>query len=493
MATAGLWMLAAVATLMLATGLPAWMMLTGVALVFAVIGVATDIVPFPLLAAVPSRLLGLLENDLLQALPLYVLMGAALNRLPLAEVLFRTGTRALRRTGAGAPLAGLGLGVLLAPMNGSVGASVAALTRIVLPRLSAEHVPAERGAALVCAASTLGVVVPPSLVLILFGDAMLRAHTEAVNATRQAVRIINTQDVFRGTLIPAGILLLLCALAAWLGNRRRTASGAEAAPPAPGPATGEWITAAVTTLLIAGLLGAVTLGYLYAVEAAATGGVALLVYGAATRTLTRPVLAQVLRDTMAITGALFAMLVGATVFTLIVRAFGTDRWVAERLAGMGSDPRAVLAVVLLLLGLCAFVLDAFEMIFVVIPIVMPPLLMRVPDATWVAVLTLMILQTSFLVPPFGYAVMMVRSRLPRPVAAAGFVRALWPFLAAQLLVLMLVLAHPALVWRGPAPEAPRGDDAHPVSDDEVGALLQRQLERNDAETPPAGTEPEPAR
>jgi TRAP-type mannitol/chloroaromatic compound transport system permease large subunit len=171
-------------------------------------------------------------------------------------------------------------------------------------------------------------------------------------------------------------------------------------------------------------------------------------------------LAEILRDTMAITGALFALLVGATIFTLVVRAFGTDRLVGGWLSHMAGDPRKALVVVLLLLGICAFVLDAYEMIFVVIPIVMPPLLMRVPDATWVAVLTLLVLQASFLIPPMGYAVLMVRHRIARPIRTGRFVRALAPYLLAQLVVLALVLAFPASVWRGP------GADAKPVGEPE---------------------------
>src|SRR5256885_246310 len=139
MESAGLFMLIAVALLMLATGLPAWMMLTGVALIFSVLGVTAGVVPLPLLSGIPSRLLGLLENDLLQALPLYVLMGAMLNRLPLADTLFRVGRHALRGSAAAAPLAGLGIGALLAPMNGSVGASLALLgpPRVPRPRAAA--------------------------------------------------------------------------------------------------------------------------------------------------------------------------------------------------------------------------------------------------------------------------------------------------------------------------------------------------------------------
>src|SRR5262249_23722618 len=151
------------------------------------------------------------------------------------------------------------------------GASVATLSRVVQPRLDAEGVPGERGAALVCVASTLGVVVPPSLVLILLGDAMMRAHTEALNTTRASVRVINTQDVFVGALAPAGVLLALVPAIPWWLARRGARS--VAARPAASPGWREWIVAVMTASFIVALLGAVTLGYLYAVEAAAAGGV----------------------------------------------------------------------------------------------------------------------------------------------------------------------------------------------------------------------------
>jgi tripartite ATP-independent transporter DctM subunit len=463
----GLWMLATLALLLIATGLPAWMVLIGISLAFFAGGIAADVLSLPLLTALPSRLIGLLEHDLLQALPLYVLMGALLNRLPLAETLFRAGCRAMGATRAAASLSGLGLGVLLAPMNGSVGASVAMLSRAVMPRLDASGMNAERSAALVCVASTLGVVVPPSLVLILLGDAMLRAHTEAINATGLAARVINTQDVFRGALIPAAMLLVLCALAAWWQNRRTPAHRESAA--AARMDRRDWIVAGITTIFLAGLLTSVTLGYLYAVEAAATGGVALMLFGVATRTLTLPVLRQVLRETMALTGALFALLVGANAFTLVLRAYGTDRWVAALLGNMGGGEQAALLVVLLIMGVCALVLDAFEMIFVVIPVVLPPLLMRVPDATLVAVLTLLILQTSFLLPPFGYAVLMVRHA--RSLNSRKLARALLPFVAAQLAVLALVIVFPGVVYRDAQVQHSTRESAPSASD----GGLQQQL------------------
>jgi len=481
MATAGLWMLLVAAVLMVATGLPAWILLNAVAMVAAAIGVAAGVVPAALFTALPSRLLSLLESDLLQALPLYVFMGALLNRLPLAQALFGVARRALARTGAGAPLAGLALGGLLAPMNGSVGAGVSMFSHLLHPRLVQAGVPTAHSAALVAVASTLGVVIPPSLVLILLGDAMMRAHTEALNATHAAVRIINEQDMFRGALLPALVVALLCAWVAWRMNRSRGAAEVPAAPRA-----SEWITAAATLLLISGLLGAVTLGYLYAVEAAAAGGVALLLYALGARLLTPARLRAILRDTLAVTGALFALLVGATVFTLVLRAFETDRWVADAIGALGGGPFTVLATVLGTIALCAFVLDAFEMIFVVIPVVMPPLLLRVPDATWVAVLTMLILQSSFLLPPFGYAVMMVRNRLAHAGHALelhAYARACMPFLLAQLAVLALVLVFPRLSGPGPEPIASAPANQPTPSDADLSELLRRQLE---APAPAAG-------
>jgi tripartite ATP-independent transporter DctM subunit len=437
---AGLPMLAAVALGLVGTGLPAFIVLIGVALLFALLGLALGDLPFSILTALPLRLFGLLENDLLQALPLYVLMGALLNRLPLAETLFRAGSALFARSAAAPLLAALGLGALLAPMNGSVGASAATLSRVVEPRLLQSGVPAPQGLALVAVASTLGVVVPPSLVLILLGDSMLRAHTEAINASHLAQRVINTQDVFQGALPPALLFLGLAIAVAWAVGRRSRIE--PRLTPRLHPR--EWATASVTLLAILALLAAVVTGRLYAVEAAATGAVALFALGLAARQLDGPTLAALLRDTMGITGALFALFVGATTFTLVFRALGAEAPIAALIQAIPGGAVGAGVATLVLLGLCALVLDAFEIILVIVPLVMPPLLIRVPDAVWLSALTLLALQASFLLPPFGYAVMTVRSLSTMRVRDGAVTRALAPFLVAQLLVLALTVAFPGL-------------------------------------------------
>src|SRR5215813_1507315 len=284
METAGLWMLLSVAVALLATGLPAYAVLMGVASLFAAVGVLAGAIELPLLTALPTRIIGLLETDLLQALPLYVFMGALLNRLPLADRLFRCGVALGRHSGGAPALATLGLGALLAPMNGSVGASVAMLSR---------GVAAPESTALVCVASTLGVVIPPSLVLILLGDAMMRAHTEAANVTKAMVRIVNTQDIFRGALVPAALFLALCLVVAWLLGRREPVSRQKE-----WPRWGEWLTAAIAGVFVVALLAGVAAGYFYAVEAAAMGGTALFLFGLLSGGLRGDAFRAVLHDTM---------------------------------------------------------------------------------------------------------------------------------------------------------------------------------------------------
>ena len=473
MRSAGVVLLAAIAGLLVLTGLPAWIVVLGVALGGAAVGSLVGAFDPTLLGAVPGRLVGLLENDLRQALPLFVLMGSLLNRLPLADAGFRAARHALRRTGAGASLAGLLLGVLLAPLCGSVGASANLLGRAVAPRLRAAGLRESDTFALVATASTLGVVVPPSLVLILLGDALMRAHTEALNLTGKSMRIVNTQDVFTGALVPAALLLALCALVAWW---RARAAGAPSAPAsADTPPMRERVTAACAIAAVGGLLVAVTLGYLYAVEAAATGALACIVYGMATGALDRRAWRVIVDETMALTGALFAVLIAATVFSLVFRGFGTDRWLGGVLAGLPGGAPVALAAVLAILAACALVLDAFEILFVVIPVVMPPLLTLVDQPTWAGVLAMLVLQLAFLTPPFGYAVVLARSASGTTAPARTLARALRPYLLCQVAVLALVIALPALVWQRVPLTLADPRDEHPLSEDEARRLLEQQL------------------
>jgi tripartite ATP-independent transporter DctM subunit len=452
------------------TGLPAAFVLIAAACLGALLGLASGTFEVSLLWALPGRLINLFENDLLQALPLYVTMGLLLGRLPVADALYRTSIAMLPKRASAPLVSGMLLGALLGPMNGSVGASVLGLSRVVAPRLTAEGVPAATRDAIVAVASTLGVLVPPSLVLILLSDAMLNAHTYAVTVTGRSDRVINTQDVFHAALLPAGIFLVLCIALAWFAGHNH-----KLVPQREKVTAQQIILAAFTLVALLVLLGGVATGYFYAVEAAAMGAFTLLSAGLIGGQLRGAALRELLHDAIAITGALFSLLIAATTFTLILRLLGTDRLVNNLVAGIPGGDIPATAVVLAVIGLCAFVLDAFEIIFVIIPIVIPPLLVRVADARWVAVLVLLTLQSSFLLPPFGYALMMVRGAARNPAPFRLFVRALVPFLLAQWILLIVVLTIPKLVHVGEnAAENTRAPTA-PVSNEEIDRRMREML------------------
>ncbi len=481
---AGLWMLLALGVLILATGLPVWALLIGVSSLFAAMGLAAGVFDLQILQALPVRTLGLLENDLLQAMPLYVFMGVLLQRLTVADALFSGLLRLFRPLAGAHGLAALGVGALIAPMNGSVASSSALLSRLVAPRMA--HLDTAQAVSIISVAATIGVVVPPSLVLLLLGDAMLLAHLEASRLPgyiEAGQRIINTQDVMHAALLPALCVLALWALVVWRQSRKFK----EKQPVAPvGHAQAAIALIAGGTIVL--LLAGVFTGKLYAVEAAAAGAVLLVASALMGRSLSAAGWQAVLADTLKLSGALFALLVGATTFSLVFRVFGTDRWINALLLGSTLPPGVTAALVLLLVALCAWVLDAFEMIFVIIPIVAPALIARLGDAQQAAVLLLLVLQLSFLIPPMGYAVLMARSRSGLPaISGRRLLGALWPLLLVQVALTVAVFTFPSTVHWLDAP-APAASAQAPMADDEIARQMQ-EMSRIEPLEPSTATVP----
>lgn len=297
----GLLLLVLALVLMMTTGWATYAVLLGVSTLGAVAGLALGAFDGAVLRSLPERVVGLLEHDLLQALVLYAVVGALLNHLALVNGLYSGLRKLLARVvgqRAAPDMAGLGVGMLMAPMNGSVGASLVTLSHTAGQAWAHEGMPPARRTALVAVASTLGIIVPPSLVLLLLGDAMLRAHTEGLTLATQlglasahaGTRIINTQDVLQAALAPGALLLVLWMGVTWWLAQPRTGRIADqgVASSAPVPLTcGERWTLGVVPTLIVALLALVTTGRVRAVEAAATAGVLLLVWGVASRQLTR--------------------------------------------------------------------------------------------------------------------------------------------------------------------------------------------------------------
>ncbi|MFG1425179.1 TRAP transporter large permease subunit [Roseixanthobacter glucoisosaccharinicivorans] len=452
------------------TGLPNVMVLLATAVFGMCVGLLTGVISPNLFAALPGRIVDLMSSDLLQALPLFVLMGTLLNRLPIASSIFDTGLALLPRAQASAPVMGIAIGTLIGPMNGSVGASAVALARTIAPAMLARGMPLPKVQAVSAMAATLGVVVPPSLVLILLGDAMLNAHTIALNTLGRSGRVVNTQDVFQGALIPAALFIIGALLVAVLAARRASSP----APGRPQLRVRDAVISALAIPFVGGLLVSVTLGYVYPVEAAALGALVLFLAGLASGHVTRTTLGPILDEAMRMTGALFALLAAATTLTLVFRLFGTDRLIAAFITAVPGGPLPVTALVLAMIALSALVLDAFEIVFVIVPIVIPPLLLRVEDASWVAVLVLLTLQMSFLLPPLGYAVVVTRDLMKGDAPLRTMMAGLAPYLLVQIAVLASVFAVPALThphW----PWAAAATQKAPLSTDQMNQQFEGLL------------------
>jgi tripartite ATP-independent transporter DctM subunit len=458
------------AALLCLLGLSSWVALIATSIVFAGIAFLLG-VPLGNFAVLPMRIVGLLEHDLLQALPLYVLMGCIWYRLPLAQYVVRSLAALAHRLGArhsAESLAMLTTAVLFAPINGSVGASVT-----MLGKLFRSH-DDPRQLAMMAAFGTLGVVVPPSLVLLLLGDAMMRAHTEALNVTQQHTQIINTQMVLQGALLPAGLLVLgyFCVLLL----RSNKAESLTGDPSAEVPLKlSHKISAACAVFLIGLLLSAVTRGLMLPVEAAATACVATFLYAVITHALTLAAWCNTLDEALSLSGALFALLLGATTFSLVFRSLGTDNWLTTQITQSHIAAHWLLLAAMGFVALCALALDAFEIVFVVVPIVMPPLLQIVPDVTWVAVLTLLVLQLSYLLPPLGLALLLARQQAATPLSLKIWARMLMPFIVTQLVVIVLVCIFPQLT--SPSENSSSTDSRQRLSDDAVIKSLQDQSGR----------------
>lgn len=477
---AGLWMLLLLGLLILISGLPVWALLIGVASAFAAAGVASDAFGLQVLRAVPARTIGLLENDLLQAMPLYVFIGVLLRRVAVADALYVTFVRLFRPLGAEHALAALSVGALIAPTNGSVASSSALLSRLVAPRVA--HLGTPQALTLISVAATIGVVVPPSLVLLLLGDAMLMAHLEASRLpgyVQAGQRIVNTQDVMHAALLPAVCGLLMWGLVIWFTTRKSVQK-----PPVAQIKSADSAIALIAIVTIVLLLAGVFSGRLLAVEAAATGALLLVGGTLFSRSLNALAWKTVCADALRLTGALFALLVGATTFSLVFRLFETDRWINTLLLSSTLPPLATAALILLMVGLSAWVLDAFEMIFVVVPLVAPVLIARLGDAQQAAVLLLLMLQLSFLLPPMGYAVLMARARSGLPaVSNRALLQTLWPMIAVQLVLITAVFSWPQTVHLLDAPNHQLASES-PLSEEEVIRQMQEMAPAPSVDTDP---------
>jgi tripartite ATP-independent transporter DctM subunit len=431
----------------LLAGFPVAFTLAGVSLLFAVAGTLLGVFDPLYLQAFPNRLFGIIGNQTLIAVPLFVFMGVMLERSKLAEELLESVAALFGDKRGGLAVAVVLVGALLAASTGIVGATVVTMGLISLPVMLRHGYCPRLASGSLCASGTLGQVIPPSVVLVLLGDQLGNAYSQAqLKLGNFAPQQVSVGDLFAGALLP-GLMLVMLYLGYVLWVAWREPQRAPALPAAALAERSLWRLAKAILAplaLIVAVLGSILGGFATPTEAAAVGAVGATLFAATSGQFSLRLLHAVSQQTVLITAMVFAILLGASLFALVFRGYGGDDVVHRLLTGLPGGRIGALLVVMLAMFLLGFILDFIEIVFVVVPIVAPVLFLLGVDPIWLGVMMAINLQTSFLTPPFGFSLFYLRGVAPAEVRTGDIYRGVLPFIALQLVMLGILAMWPAL-------------------------------------------------
>ena len=429
-------------------GFPVAFTLSGVAVLFAFGGAAIGEFDMFFYAAIPSRYFGVMTNEVLVAVPLFVFMGVMLERSKVAEDLLQTMGQCFGRVRGGLGISVTLVGMLLAASTGIVGATVVTMGLLSLPSMLKAGYDHKLACGTICASGTLGQIIPPSIALVILGDALAGTYTESQLAKgNYLVEPFSVIDLFAGALIPG--LVLVALYVTWLiivGLGRP-----HSCPPFyeegvdPRALVLQIAKALVPpAVLVVAVLGSILGGLATPTEAASFGGVGALILAFSKRQVNREVMADVVRVTTRISCMVFGILLGASLFSLTFRGLGGDELVHQFLTGLPGGFVTAMLIVMIIMFLLGFVLDFIEIVFIVVPIVAPALFAADISPVWLGVMMAMNLQTSFLTPPFGWALFYIRGVAPDTVRTPDIYLGVAPFVVIQLIGLCILSYYPAL-------------------------------------------------
>jgi tripartite ATP-independent transporter DctM subunit len=437
------------AGLVLLSGYPVAFSLGGTALLFALIGHLSGTFDDAFLSALPNRLYGIMTNVTLIAVPLVVFMGVMLERSRVADQLLNTMARLFGPLRGGLGISVTVVGMLLAASTGIVGATVVTMGLLSLPTMLKRGYDPKVASGTICAAGTLGQIIPPSIVLVLLGDVLSSAYQQAqLDMGLFAPDTVSVGDLFAGALLP-GLLLVglymayIVGLAFWRPDQVPAIQTEEDN----NNGQGLWLEAFKVLIpplfLIFLVLGSIMAGAATPTEAASVGAMGAIVLAITQRQFNLTILRDVMRTTTQVSSMVFLILIGASLFSLVFRGFSGDELVRGLLTDLPGDVFGAMVIVMLVMFLLGFILDFIEITFVVVPIVGPILLSQGLDPIWLGVMIAINLQTSFLTPPFGFALFYLRGVAPAEVRTMDIYRGVMPFIAIQILALLLLAIWPA--------------------------------------------------
>ncbi len=439
---------------LLLLGYPVAFTLGGTALLFSVVGEITETFDPDFLEALPNRLYGIISNPILIAVPLFVFMGVMLERSRIADDLLTTMSRCFGRLRGGLGMSVVLVGMLLAASTGIVGATVVTMGLLSLPTMLKQDYDPRIATGLICASGTLGQIIPPSIVLVLLGDVLSSAYQQAqLDMGIFSPETVSVSDLFIGALLPGLLLvalyLLYLGMVAWLQPQRMPAARCD-----DDERNHLLYDVSISLLpplsLIVAVLGSIIGGLATPTEAASLGAVGAMLLAAFKKQLTLDNLREVVQSTTRVSSMVFMILIGASLFSLVFRGFEGDELIQSLLGDLEGGKYHALFLVMLVMFLLGFMLDFIEITFVIVPIVGPVLLAMDIDPVWLGVLIAINLQTSFLTPPFGFALFYLRGVAPKHIHTSDIYRGVTPFILIQLVAMAMIAYWPDIATWLPA-------------------------------------------
>ena len=426
-------------------GYPVAFTLGGVSLIFALVCIPFGVFDASIFKSIPIRIFGIMNNVTLLAVPLFIYMGTILERSGVAAKMLQNMALAFQNIRGGLSISIILVGALLAASTGIVGATVVTMGLMSLPVLLQQGYQKDFSSGLVASTGTLGQIIPPSIALVLLGDVMSNAYQRAQNNMGIfSQKTVTVGDLFVGAIIPGIMICLGYLLYTFYKNfknpnivfnpAKESLSRLEI-----------FKTLGLPLSLIFLVLGSIIAGVATPTEASALGAIGALLIAALNKKIDINFIKETSQRTAIVSTMIFAILIGASIFSLIFRGVGGDELIDLIFGSLPGGPYVALLFVLFLVFLLGFILDFIEICYVIVPLVAPPLLMMGFDPVWLAILLAINLQTSFLTPPFGFSLFYLRGVADESIKTSEIYKGVIPFIFIQLLVLSLVLIFPWLI------------------------------------------------
>lgn len=433
----------------LLSGYPVAFTISGVSLLFALIGSLLGVFDLSFVSAFPNRIYGIMTNDLLISVPLFVFMGVMLQKSKIAEELLESMGIIMQNVRSGLTISVTIVGALLAASTGIVGATVITMGLLSLPTMLKKGYSPSLASGTICASGTLGQIIPPSIVLILLSDQISASYQQAQLALGNfSPESVSVTDLFMGALIP-GIFLVIMYIIWQIINSYLNPSSI--------PSSKEYEEKEVKKLfkkvfkalmpplvLIISVLGSILGGLATPTESAGVGALGAILLAYLRNQLSIKVFKEVVENTAKTTSMVFIILVGAALFSLVFRGYGGDEIVAHFLTNITGGVVVSVIITMVAIFILGFFLEVFEIIYVVVPIIGPAILMMGVDPLWFGIMIAVNLQTSFLTPPFGFSLFYLRGVAPKSVLTSEIYKGAIPFVMIQLLMLVILWYIPEL-------------------------------------------------